>query len=96
MWIHTFSLRLHPDVADEQIGSAMTAIRAFEETIPGLVAVFVGRNTSPRSGGFQLGGTMQFTNREALEAYNDHPKHQALLATLGPLVADAIEVDYQA
>ena len=94
MWIHTFSLRLNEGVTDEQMRSSIAAIRALEAQTPGLLAVFVGVNTSPRSQGFQVGGTMQFADHAALEAYNDHPAHQALLAVLGPLLADAIEVDY--
>ena len=96
MFIHNFSLRLKPDVTDEQIASSVAAIRAFEGQIPGLLSVYAGTNVSPRSQGFGLGGTMQFTDREAFEAYNNHPAHQALLSTLGPLIADAIEVDWQA
>ena len=96
MFIHNFSLRFKPDATHEQIASAIAAIRAFEGQIPGLLSVSAGANISPRSQGFGLGGTIQFTDRAALEAYNDHPAHQALLTTLGPLIADAIEVDYQA
>ena len=96
MFIHTFSLRLQPGVTDEQLAPSIAAIRAFQGQIPGLFAVFLGFNISPRSRGFALGGTMHFTDRESLEAYNDHLAHQALLATLGPMIAEAVEVDYEA
>ncbi len=96
MFIHNFSLRLKAESTDEQIASAIAGIHALQAQIPGLLSVSAGTNISPRSQGFNLGGTMQFTDRATLEAYNDHPTHQALLSTLGPLIADAIEVDWQA
>jgi hypothetical protein len=70
-------------------------IRAFQGVIPGLLQTWVGPNISPRSKGYTFGGIMQFTDKASLDAYVQHPAHQALLSWLVPLI-DAIELDLRA
>ncbi len=63
--------------------------------IPGLLETHVGPNISPRGKGYTFGGIMRFKNQAALDAYVQHPAHQALLVWLVPLI-DAIELDLRA
>jgi stress responsive alpha/beta barrel protein len=63
--------------------------------IPGLLQTHVGPNISPRGKGYTFGGIMQFKDKASLDAYIQHPAHQALLAWLIPLI-DAIELDLHA
>ena len=95
MIVHTFAFRWKPGVTDEQKARVIAANRALQGQIPGLLATYVGTNFSPRSQGYELGGTMHFTDRTALEAYSSHPAHQALLTWLLPLI-DPLEVDFEA
>lgn len=95
MIVHNFAFRWKPIATEQQKSDAVTAIRALQGQIPDLLATFVGTNFSPRSQGYELGGSMHFPDRAALEAYNAHPAHQALLAWLLPLI-DPIEVDFEA
>ena len=95
MVVHNFAFRWKPGVTEEQKQKAITSIRALQGQIPGLLATYVGVNVSPRAQGYELGGSMHFPDQAALEAYNTHPTHQALLSWLIPLV-DPLEVDFEA
>ena len=95
MIVHNFAFRWKPDVTEAQKTRAAETIRALHTSIPGVLATFVGTNVSPRSRGYECGGSMHFADFASLEAYNAHPVHQELLLWLGPLI-DAIEVDFEA
>ena len=95
MYIHMFAFRLKPGVTEEQKVLMLREISALQDQIPGLLEATVGKNDSPRGQGFEIGGVMKFPDKPALEAYNTHPVHQALLKWLLPLI-DPIEVDFQA
>lgn len=93
--IHMFAFRWKPAATEEQKNRAIKEISAFRGKIPGLLEVYVGKNTSPRGAGYETGGVMKFTDAAALAAYTVHPQHKALLAWLLPLI-DPVEVDFSA
>ena len=95
MVVHTFAFRWKAGVREDQKLRAMAEIRGLQGKIPGLLETWVGVNFSPRSQGYELGGTMKFADRAALEAYGGHPVHQELLQWLMPLI-DPVEVDFEA
>jgi hypothetical protein len=92
---HVFAFQWKPGTTDDQKTRAAKDIAAFQGVIPGLVEVHVGPNVSPRGKGYTFGGVMRFKDQETLDAYVQHPAHQALLKWLLPLV-DAIELDVRA
>ncbi|MGB7728900.1 MAG: Dabb family protein [Candidatus Acidiferrum sp.] len=92
---HVFAFQWKPNATDAQKQKAATDIAAFQGKIPGLLQTHVGPNISPRGKGYTFGGIMQFKDQAALDAYVQHPSHQALLAWLVPLI-DAIELDLRA
>lgn len=92
---HVFAFQWKPRATDELKARAEKDIRAFQGVIPGLLETHVGTNTSPRGKGYTFGGIMRFKDQAALEAYVQHPSHQALLLWLVPLI-DAIELDLRA
>lgn len=92
---HIFAFQWKPGTTDAQIEKATRDIKAFQGTIPGLLQTHVGPNISPRGKGYTFGGMMQFKDQAALDAYVQHPAHQALLKWLVPLI-DAIELDLRA
>lgn len=94
MFIHIFAFRWKPNVAEEQKARAVSAIRSLQGEIPGLLETHVGRNSSHRGGGYELGGVMKFADAAALDSYGGHPAHQRLLAWLMPLI-EPIEVDFE-
>ena len=93
MFIHMFAFRLKPGVTEAQQERMLSEIAALKKQIPLVLEAHVGKNVSPRGQGFVIGGVMKFADADALEAYNIHPVHQALLKWLVPLI-DAIEVDF--
>jgi hypothetical protein len=92
---HVFAFQWKPNAIDAQKQRAARDIVAFQGHIPGLLQTHVGSNISPRGKGYTFGGIMQFKDQAALDAYVQHPSHQALLAWLVPLI-DAIELDLRA
>jgi antibiotic biosynthesis monooxygenase (ABM) superfamily enzyme len=92
---HVFAFQWKPDASEAQKAKAAQDIAAFQGQIPGLLETHVGPNISPRGKGYTFGGIMRFKDQPALEAYVQHPMHQALLKWLVPLI-DAIELDLRA
>jgi hypothetical protein len=92
---HIFVFQWKPGTTEAQKQKAAKDIAAFQGQIPGLLQTHVGPNISPRGKGYTFGGIMQFQDQAALDAYVQHPAHQALLAWLVPLI-DAIELDLRA
>jgi hypothetical protein len=95
MFIHIFGFRWKPQATEADKTRARKDILAFRNVIPGLVAVHVGPNLSPRGQGYEFAGLMTFTGKEYADAYSTHPAHLALLEWLVPLI-DAVELDFQA
>jgi hypothetical protein len=89
---HVFAFQWKQGTTDAQKDRAAKEIAAFQGVIPGLLQTHVGPNISPRGKGYTFGGIMQFKDKASLDAYVQHPAHQALLAWLVPLI-DAIELD---
>ncbi len=92
---HVFAFEWKEGTSQSQKDRARKEIGAFQGVIPGLLQTHVGPNISPRGKGYTFGGIMQFKDKESLDAYFQHPAHQALLAWLVPLI-DAIELDLRA
>lgn len=95
MFVHIFGFRWKPEATDADKARARKEILALRQVIPGIVGINVGANVSPRGKGYEFVGLMTFTDRDALDAYNTHPAHLALLEWLVPLI-DAVELDFQA
>ena len=92
---HVFAFQWKPGTSEAQKNRAAKEIAAFQGVIPGLLQTHVGPNISPRGKGYTFGGIMRFKDKASLDAYVEHPAHQALLAWLVPLI-DAIELDLRA
>ncbi len=92
---HVFAFQWKPDTSQAQKDRAAKEIAAFQGQIRGLLQTHVGPNISPRGKGYTFGGIMQFKDQDSLDAYVQHPVHQALLVWLVPLI-NAIELDLRA
>jgi len=92
---HVFAFQWKAEATDELKARAKKDISAFQGQIPGLLETHVVENISPRGKGYTFGGIMRFKDKAALDAYVQHPMHQALLKWLVPLI-DAIELDLYA
>ena len=92
---HVFAFQWKQGTSEAQKERARKDILAFQGVIPGLLQTHVGPNISPRGKGYTFGGIMQFKDEASLNAYVQHPAHQALLVWLVPLI-DAVELDLRA
>src|ERR1017187_5411096 len=92
---HVFAFQWKEGTSEAQKDRAAKEIACFQGLIPGLLQTHVGANISPRGKGYTFGGIMQFKDKASLDAYVQHPAHQALLAWLVSLI-DAIELDLRA
>ena len=92
---HVFAFQWKQGTSEAQKDRAAKEIAAFQGLIAGLLQTHVGPNISPRGKGYTFGGLMQFKDKASLDAYVQHPAHQALLAWLVPLI-EAIELDLRA
>jgi hypothetical protein len=94
MFLHVFLFRWKPGVTEAQKARVAPAVQAFQGVIPGLLETSTGNNTSPRGQDYTFGGVMKFTDRQAFEAYFDHPAHVELISWLMPLI-DPVELDFE-
>lgn len=74
---HILLLQPRPDTTPEAIEACREAITSLVGRIPGLVSCHWGENFAPveRREGLTHGFSMDFADRESLEAYGPNPAH---------------------
>jgi hypothetical protein len=79
---HIVLLKARPEVTDAQITTIFAALHALD--LPGLLAIHSGRSESPEKieRGYLHGFTIDFSDWEALAAYQTHPDHKRAGAAL--------------
>jgi Stress responsive A/B Barrel Domain len=75
---HAVFLRLRPDAKHTDIDTALAALAALQQKIPGILAITKGHDTSPEGlqRGNSVGFTVDFVDAAARDAYLPHPEHQ--------------------
>jgi hypothetical protein len=91
---HLVFLAAREDASPEDIEDLIASIRRLKDTVPGVVDLSVGENFSPRSGGYTHGLFVRFETADGLQAYLEHPDHQAVAEKLDRLTS-RIVVDYE-
>jgi hypothetical protein len=90
----SFVLR-HPPGSSEEADFLAAAAR-LADVVPGVEAFEVLREVSPKNP-FAHGLSMEFADRAAYEAYNEHPEHVAFVRDRWlSEVTDFQEIDYEA
>ncbi len=86
---HILLLQPRPETTAQAIEACREAITSLVGRIPGLLNCHWGENfvAPERRAGFTHGFTMDFVDRESLDAYGPHPEHRPAAA----LVRDAFE-----
>lgn len=62
--------------------------------VPGLTGLEVGIDTRRRSNSFDVVLICTFESAEALEAYHDHPAHEAIKPLIQAIRSESVVVDY--
>ncbi len=97
MFEHIVLLKLKSNVTADQQEDVVKLAQAFKSKIPGIVDLSAGINVTEEvehSQGYTLGIRVTFEHRQACRDYVQHPLHQNLLQTIGPLVDGIVVMDY--
>lgn len=70
-------------------------LEALQGRIPGLVSIEAGLDVSRTDSSADVVLYSEFESREALEAYQVHPEHEAVKAFIGAVTAARWVVDYE-
>lgn len=93
---HIVILKFHPSTTVEQIDQAIARARTLNKEIDGILDIKAGHNFSERNQGYSMGLTVTFTDKESLEKYGPHPKHQELVSYLKEIgLADTLVIDFE-
>jgi hypothetical protein len=79
---HILLLQQRLDATADELDACRAALAGLVGVVPGLLNYHWGQNIAPeeRRGGFSHGFTMDFSDRESLDAYGPHPQHQIAAA----------------
>jgi hypothetical protein len=93
---HVVSLKFNPDATPDQIKAVEQAFVALKTKIPGITSLNWGTNVSPEKHdkGFTHCFVLTFDTEQARNDYLPHPAHKAFGATLGPIMADVMVLDF--
>lgn len=81
---HIVLIRFQAGTGEAAIAELFAELHRIEGKVPGLVSITSGRSESPEKmeRGYMHGFVVDFDDWEGLQAYQDHPEHQALGAKL--------------
>ena len=81
---HIVLFKARPDVTESHIKAIFADLHAIKGKLPGILAIHSGRSESPEQieRGYLHGFTVDFTDWQALAAYQDHTDHKRVGAAL--------------
>ncbi|MBN8629898.1 MAG: Dabb family protein [Rhodobacterales bacterium] len=81
---HIVLLKVRPEVSDATITGIFADLHSIKTKLPGILAIHSGRSESPEQieRGYLHGFTVDFTDWQALAAYQEHPDHKRVGAAL--------------
>ncbi|MCV9885573.1 Dabb family protein [Metabacillus halosaccharovorans] len=93
---HIVIFKFNETTSVEQQTEAIEKLKNLKNEIYGIVDIQAGLNFSDRSQGFQVGLTVRFEDKQALEAYGPHEKHQEAVSYLKEIgLSDIVVVDFE-
>ena len=81
---HIVLIKFNADLQEAAIAALFDELHQIQGKVPGLITITSGRSESPEQmeRGYMHGFIADFTDWDALQAYQDHPDHQRLGAKL--------------
>ncbi|MFC4766221.1 Dabb family protein [Effusibacillus consociatus] len=94
---HIVILKFSPETTTEQKDQVIQKLKDLKQQIPGILDLQCNYNFCPRSQGFEIGLTVRFESKQALEEYGPHPKHQEAVSYMREVakLSDIIVVDFE-
>ena len=88
---HIVLLKARPEISETHIAAIFADLHSLE--LPGILAIHSGRSQSPEQieRGYLHGFTVDFTDWQALAAYQAHPDHKRVGAALVAAAHDGID-----
>ena len=77
---HLVLFKVRGDARPEDVEEMLRRLDRLREEVPGILYLSCGTNFSERSQGYTHGLVVRFPDRDALDAYQVHPLHQAVVA----------------
>ncbi|MFL5842498.1 MAG: Dabb family protein [Thermoleophilaceae bacterium] len=93
--LHIAWLRFKDGVTDAQIERHLAACRSLPEKVPVMIDLQCGANFTDRAAGYTHGIVVTLPNRDAIDAYLQHPEHIKVVEPLAEDVADLLVMDVQ-
>ncbi|PZD96571.1 Dabb family protein [Paenibacillus sambharensis] len=97
MFEHIVLLKFKSNVSNIEKEDAVKRAHNLKGNIPGIVDLSAGINVTEEiehMQGFTLGIRVTFEDQQACREYIQHPLHQGLLQSIGPLVEGIVVMDY--
>ena len=94
MLIHIVCWKYKPETDEAAREDHRGRLKALVDVIPEIVTFDVGAHVLHLDRSFDTGLVATFADRSALDAYTDHPEHQAVAALGRQLAEKAISVDF--
>jgi hypothetical protein len=93
---HIVALKFKEGTSQNTIDDALSSFENLKNTIPAIIGLEWGENDSTEGNtkGLNYIFTLTFNDANGREIYLFHETHQALVRKVGPLLADALVVDY--
>ncbi|KGP72793.1 Dabb family protein [Pontibacillus yanchengensis] len=93
---HIVIFKFNDQTTEDQKKEAITQLKSLKQEIPGIIDIQAGVNFSDRSQGFELGLTVRFEDKQSLENYGPHEKHQEVVSYLKEIgLSDIVVVDFE-
>ena len=96
--VHVVLVRWKPEVDLATLERLTELARKFPDTVPGVLAVHCGPNTSPEglAGGFEWALIVSFASSSARDEYLPHPAHQPVAQLISRFAEQVIVFDVDA
>jgi hypothetical protein len=93
---HIVLFKWKSEATAEQITAALEALRAMPPKIAEIKGLTCGETFTDRGRGYTHGLVVRLPDRAALDVYQDHPDHQAVVvANIRPIVEEVLAIDYE-
>lgn len=93
---HIVLIKFSKETTEAQKDELIRRTLELKAVIPGIVDLQQGRNFSDRNKGYEVGLTVRFEDKTALENYGPHPKHQEIVSYLKEIgLEDTIVIDFE-